>query len=75
MIEAFAREAGVTDYRVEEKRPYVIADTPERIRSELDSLATRFGVEEFVIDNPVPTFADRLASVELLAEATLAHAA
>jgi luciferase family oxidoreductase group 1 len=75
LIRAFAREAGVTDYRVEEKRPHVIADTPDRVRNELDSLAARFGVEEFVIDNPVPTFADRLASIELLAEAALARAA
>jgi len=41
----------------------------------LDALAARFGVDEFIIDNPVPAFADRLASVELLGEATLARAA
>jgi hypothetical protein len=41
----------------------------------LNALATRFGVEEFIIDNPVSALADRLASVELLGEATLAHAA
>jgi luciferase family oxidoreductase group 1 len=73
--EAFAKEAGVTDYRVEEKKPQILADTPDRIRSQLDALAERFGVEEFIIDNPVPTFADRLASVELLGEAALARAA
>jgi luciferase family oxidoreductase group 1 len=71
----FVREANAVDYRVEEKRPQVIADTPERIRNELDILADQFGVEEFVIDNPVATFADRLASVELLGKATLARAA
>lgn len=74
-VEAFAREAGVSNYRVEEKRPHVIADTPERVRAELDALALRFGVSEFVIDNPVPNFADRLASVELLGGAALARAA
>jgi luciferase family oxidoreductase group 1 len=74
-VEDFVREAGVSDYRVEEKRPHVIADTPDRIRKELDTLAARFNVAEFVIDNPVPTFADRLASLELLGEATLARAA
>jgi luciferase family oxidoreductase group 1 len=73
--EAFAEEAGIADYRVEEKKPHVIADTPDRIRSQLEGLAERFGVEEFVIDNPVPTFAERLASVELLGEAALARAA
>jgi luciferase family oxidoreductase group 1 len=74
-IEDFVREAGVSDYRVEEKRPHVIADTPDKIRNELDALAARYGVGEFIIDNPVPTFADRLASVELLGRATLARAA
>jgi luciferase family oxidoreductase group 1 len=74
-VENFVREAGVSDYHVEEKRPHVIADTPERVRGELDALAQRFGVGEFIIDNPVPSFADRLASVELLGEAALARAA
>jgi luciferase family oxidoreductase group 1 len=74
-IGEFVREANASEYRIEEKRPQVIADTPERIRNELDILADRFGVEEFIIDNPVPTFADRLASVELLGNATLARAA
>ena len=74
-IANFVAEAGVTDYSVEEKRPQVIADTPDRIRAELDALSARFGVEEFVIDNPVSAFADRLASVELLGEAALARAA
>jgi luciferase family oxidoreductase group 1 len=74
-VENFVREAGVSDYRVEEKKPQVLADTPDRIRKELDELAARFEVSEFVIDNPVPSFADRLASLELLGEATLARAA
>jgi luciferase family oxidoreductase group 1 len=74
-VAEFVREANASDYRIEEKRPQVIADTPEGIRNELDALAERFGVEEFIIDNPVPNFADRLASVELLGKATLARAA
>ena len=68
-------EAGAREYSLEEKRPQVIADTPERVHDELAALAARFGVEEFVIDNPVPDFADRLASIELLGQATLARAA
>ena len=31
--------------------------------------AKRYGIEEFVVDTPVTGFADRLASVELLAGA------
>jgi luciferase family oxidoreductase group 1 len=71
----FVAEAGVSDYRVEEKTPRVVVGTPDRVRSELDALAARFGVGEFIIDNPVAAFADRLASIELLSPATLARAA
>lgn len=65
----FARQAGVTDYRVEENRPSVIAGTPEIVRRELDRFHQRFGVREFVIETPVADFASRLASIELLAGA------
>lgn len=63
----FARQAGIHEYRTEEKRPHVIAGSPDHVRAQLDALARRFGVEEFVIDNPLPDFALRLASIELLA--------
>jgi len=75
MAREFAREAGFSDYRIEEKTPHVIADTASGVRAALDALSDRFGVGEFVIDNPVPAFADRLASIEGLAEAKLAKAA
>jgi len=63
----FARQAGATDYVTEERRPHVISGTPDHVRRELDQLSRRFGVSEFVIDAPVPDFAERLASIELLA--------
>ncbi len=63
----FARQAGVSDYRLEEARPQVIAGSQAFVRSALDALAERHGIEEFVIDTPVTGFAERLASVELLA--------
>ncbi|MBS7703779.1 LLM class flavin-dependent oxidoreductase [Chelatococcus asaccharovorans] len=66
-VAEFTRQAGTTEYRVEEKRPHVIAGTPETVRAELDDLARRFGVTEFIVDNPVAAFAERLASIELLA--------
>lgn len=66
-VAEFARQAGVTDYLVEEKRPHVIAGTAEDVRKELDALAVRFGVSEFIIDNPVSAFAARIGSIELLA--------
>jgi len=65
----FARQAGVSDYRTEERRPHVIAGTGEEVRDALDALSEQYGIEEFVIDIPVAGFAERHASVELLARA------
>lgn len=62
----FARQSGATDYRIDELRPTVLADTPERVHRALDALSRRLGVDEFVIDSPVADHAARLASVELL---------
>ncbi|SDR50263.1 luciferase family oxidoreductase, group 1 [Paraburkholderia fungorum] len=67
--EEFARQTGASGYRIDEQRPYVIAGTPEDVHRELDRLSERFGIEEFVIDSPVSSYAERLASVELLAAA------
>jgi luciferase family oxidoreductase group 1 len=71
----FARQAGVDNYRTEERRPQVIAGTPDQVRRELDVLSRRYGIDEFVIDSPVAGFAERWASVELLAGAREAVAA
>lgn len=71
----FARQAGVSEYRLEETRPHVIAGSQNHVREQLDALAERYGIEEFVVDTPVAGFADRLASVELLAGAFDAVAA
>lgn len=65
----FARQAGVDDYQVEEIIPNVLSGTAAHVRAELDRLHERFGVEEFVLDAPVPGFAERLASLEGLAGA------
>ena len=65
----FARQAGVTDYRTEERRPHVIAGTADEVRDELDALSERYGIEEFVIDIPVAGFTERATAVELLAQA------
>ena len=71
----FARQAGMSEYRLEETRPHVIAGAQSHVREQLDALAERYGIEEFVVDTPVTAFADRLASVELLAGAFDAVAA
>jgi len=70
----FARQAGVTDYRTEERTPHVVAGTAEQVRAELDALSARWGIREFVIDIPVPDLAARRTAVELLAPLATASA-
>ncbi|KQW33310.1 MULTISPECIES: LLM class flavin-dependent oxidoreductase [unclassified Ensifer] len=67
----FARQAGVSDYRVEEKSPSVLHGTPRQVRQELDALHRRYGVKEFVIDTPALPAAERFASIELIARERL----
>ena len=45
--------------------------TAAQIRDELDALHRRYGVEEFVLDTPALTAAERLTSIELLAKERL----
>ena len=68
----FARQAGVSDYRIEETIPSVLAGTADFVTRELDSLHKRFGIGEFVIDMPVAGEADRFAAIDLLAQAAIA---
>ncbi|WP_186419898.1 MsnO8 family LLM class oxidoreductase [Bosea sp. CS1GBMeth4] len=65
--ESFAHQAGDTNFTVRETHPHVIAGTGEDVRAELDALAVRFGVNEFVLDNPVADAAARRNSIELIA--------
>ena len=67
----FARQAGFSDFRTEEKVPSVLHGTAAQIRDELDALHRRYGVEEFVLDTPALTAAERLNSIELLAKERL----
>jgi luciferase family oxidoreductase group 1 len=71
----YARQAGVSDYRIEETHPSVLAGDADYVRGQLDLLHRRFGVEEFVLDAPVADHQARLASLELLAPAPRAAAA
>ncbi|MFT4249483.1 MAG: LLM class flavin-dependent oxidoreductase [Pseudomonas sp.] len=65
----YARQAGVSDYRIEETRPGVLSGDAEYVRGQLDLLHRRFGVEEFVLDAPVADPQARRISLELLAPA------
>jgi len=64
----YARQAGISDYTVEEIRPSLLAGTPEFVHAELERMHVRYGVAEFIIDTPVAAEADRLASIRLLAQ-------
>ncbi|KVO18212.1 alkane 1-monooxygenase [Burkholderia ubonensis] len=68
----FARQSGATDYRIDELRPAVLADTPERVHRALDALSRRLDVNEFVVDSPLTDYAARRASVEWLGGALAA---
>lgn len=67
----FARQAGVTEYRTEEKVPSVLHGTAAQIRKKLDEFHRRYGIKEFVLDTPALSAAERLASIELLAKEQL----
>ena len=74
-VAEYLRQAGATDYTVEERRPSVLAGTAEHVRTELAGLSERFGVAEFVLDLPQTGRAERLASLDLLAPVPLREAA
>lgn len=73
--EEFARQLGDTDYRIEERKPNILAGTPEKIHQELEDLSQRYGIEEFIIEPPPVSADERLATVELLARRAVSAAA
>ncbi|MCX8999650.1 MsnO8 family LLM class oxidoreductase [Rhizobiaceae bacterium BDR2-2] len=73
--EEFARQAGDDNYRIEERRPNVLAGTAETIHAELSALSLAHGIEEFIIEPPPVAAEERLAAVELLARTPIPAAA
>lgn len=73
--EEFARQAGVREFRIEERKPSVLHGTPENIHAELSRLSSLYGIEEFVLEPPAVGIDRRLASIELLARKPLSAAA
>lgn len=69
----YARQAGAATYDILDTKPGVLAGTADDVRAELDGLHRRFGVEEFVIETPVVTPAQRQRSIELLGEGNSAR--
>jgi luciferase family oxidoreductase group 1 len=71
----FARQAGETDYRVEEKHPNVLAGSAKQVKQKLDELHEQHGVTEFVLEFPAVSHEQKLAAIESLADERLAIAA
>ncbi|MDR6432212.1 LLM class flavin-dependent oxidoreductase [Brucella pseudogrignonensis] len=64
----YVRQAGATEYTIEERTPHVIRGTALHVHVELQRLHHEFGIAEFVIDCPVSEGSHRLKTIELLAD-------
>jgi len=64
----YARQAGVTDYKTEKRKANVLAGNGVDIVADIEALAARFGIDEFILDlfNPGDS---RLEGIELIAAA------
>ncbi|WP_430534834.1 LLM class flavin-dependent oxidoreductase [Listeria rocourtiae] len=69
--EEFARQAGVTDFKVEECVADIIVGTAQQVKAELVRLRATFDVDEFVIHTPIARQDVRFRSVQLISEAIL----
>ncbi|MFB8340127.1 LLM class flavin-dependent oxidoreductase [Brucella cytisi] len=63
----YVRQAGATQYSIEERTPRVIRGTATHVHTELQRLHRELGIAEFVIDCPVSEGSHRLRTIELLA--------
>jgi len=67
--QAFARQAGSPAVRIFRREPSLIKGTAKTVLAGLDALADAFGIDEFILDNPLVESPARLTSLKLLAEA------
>jgi luciferase family oxidoreductase group 1 len=65
--EAFVKQAGATQYHIEQQKLSVLHGTPGDIHQQLRDIQRRLCVNEFVIHTPLTDAAVRLKSIELLA--------
>jgi luciferase family oxidoreductase group 1 len=63
----YVRQAGATQYSIEERTPRVFRGTALHVHSELQRLHRELGIAEFVVDCPVSEGSHRLKTIELLA--------
>jgi len=65
--QAFVRQAGATDYRIEKQALNVLHGTADEIHHRLAALQQNLNVEEFILHTPLSDPARRLRSITLLA--------
>lgn len=63
----YARQYGPVDYEIAARKPTIVAGTTDDIHSQLAQLSARYGISEFILDQPVAEAAPRLASLQLIA--------
>lgn len=74
-MEEYARQLGLKPVKVEERRPQVLAGTPDDIHAALGALSRRHGIGDFILDFLVADRAQRLRSIELIVAVALQAAA
>lgn len=67
--QAFARQANSPAVRIFRREPSLIKGTASSVLAGLDALADEFGIDEFILDNPLSESPARGTSLGLLAQA------
>lgn len=67
--QAFARQAGSPAVRIFRREPSLIKGTAKSVLAGLNALAEEFGIDEFILDNPLVESPARITSLRLLADA------
>ncbi|RQS62607.1 MsnO8 family LLM class oxidoreductase [Burkholderia sp. Bp8963] len=65
--DTFVRQSGGGAHRIEPRDTFIVHGTPDTVHASLADLQRRYGVDEFVIDNPLAHAAQRIESIRLLA--------
>lgn len=65
--EAFVRQAGASDYRIDKQPLTILHGTAARIHEKLAALQQRLNISEFILHTPLADASQRLRSIALLA--------
>lgn len=66
--EAFVRQSGASEYRIEKQTLNVLHGTADHIHQRLAALSERLNVDEFILHTPLTGAGQRLRSITLLAD-------